>query len=72
MTHVDINMSKYVPGILQSIIILLLVYFGNSVIENGKALVNLTTLSAITTTHFADHEDRIRTLESTGSGRENQ
>ena len=65
MTHPDIHLSKYVGSILQAIIILLLVYFGNSVIDNGKTLVKLTTLAGITTSHFADHENRIRNLEST-------
>lgn len=57
--------AKYfsLNGIAQAVILLLLVFFGSNVIDNGKTLVKLTTVSEITTVYFEDHEARIRSLE---------
>lgn len=55
--HISLN------GLAQTVILLLLVFFGSNVIDNGKTLVKLATIAETTTTLFKDHEERIRSLE---------
>jgi len=62
----EVPMVKYIGGILQSVIILLLVYFGSNVIDNGKAIAVISTKLDVIVKSDEDHGVRIRALEQGG------
>lgn len=61
-------MSRYVGGILQAVIIVLLLSFGSNVIDNGKAIAVISTKLDVIVKSDEDHGVRIRVLESRQGG----
>ena len=61
----NVTMVKHITTILQGLIIMLLVFFGNSVIDNGKAIAIMDTKLSHIVESDKDHDVRIRVLEKT-------
>jgi len=59
-------MVRYIGGILQAVIIVLLLSFGSNVIDNGKVIAVISTKLDVVIKSDADHNIRIRTLEQGG------
>ena len=56
-------LERHLQTTIQIIIVAIMLWFGNAVTNNGKALVRLTTQLDMYSQQSGDHEKRIRVLE---------
>ena len=61
-------MERHLQTTIQIIIVAVLLWFGGNVVDNGKALVKLTTLIETQSRLMNDHEMRLRSLETAETG----